>query len=396
MTAAGRSAKKPDVNDYTAEGRTGRPPSPDSATRRTRPTRTAPAVTIKEVAREAGVSVATISRVVNEKGPVREDTRRRIRGVIERLRYAPHGAARSLITRKTHTLGVLLPDLFGEFFSELIRGIDLAARQRGYHLLVSGSHGDRTESQTMLRAIRGRVDGLIALSPDLDAQAFEENLPAGFPVVLLNGDVRRCRYDSIRVDNYGGALAMVRHLIRLGHRRVAFVTGPAGNHDAAERLRGYRDGLGGQAGTRALEIRGDFREEAGYRAAPRILGGRHLPTAVFAANDAMAIGLLCAFRERHVRVPEDLALAGFDDIPIARFITPPLTTVRFPIAELGCLATARLMRALKETDERRRQEEILPTMLVVRSSCGALLETRQHASEIEERRFAIVRKEDAR
>lgn len=356
----------------------------------------APAVTIKEVARQAGVSVATVSRVVNEKGPVREDTRRRIRGVVERLRYAPHGAARSLITRKTHTLGVLLPDLFGEFFSELIRGIDRAARRRGYHLLVSGSHGDRTETQTMLRAIRGRVDGLIALSPDLDARAFEENLPAGFPVVLLNGDVSKSRCDSIRVDNYGGALAMMRHLIRLGHRRVAFVTGPAGNHDAAERLRGYRDALGRQAGPRALEFPGDFREEAGYRAAPRILGARPRPTAVFAANDAMAIGLLCAFRERHVRVPEDMALAGFDDIPIARFITPSLTTVRFPIAELGSFATARLLHSLNGGGEPRRREEVLPTTLVVRSSCGSRPETRRHASEIEERRFAIVRKEDAR
>jgi LacI family transcriptional regulator len=355
-----------------------------------------PAITIREVARQAGVSVATISRVVNDKGPVREETRRRIRGVVERLRYAPHAAARSLITRKTHTLGVLLPDLFGEFFSELIRGIDVAARKRGYHLLVSGSHGDHAETRAMLRAIRGRVDGLIALSPDLDARAFEENLPSGFPVVLLNGNVRKSGYASILVDNYGGAFAMVRHMIRLGHRRIAFVTGPADNHDAAERLRGYRDALARQVGARALEIPGDFREEAGYRAAPRILRGSRRPTAVFAANDAMAIGLLCAFRERRVLVPDDIALAGFDDIPIARFITPPLTTVRFPIAELGRLATARLLHALNGSDERRQREEILPTTLIVRSSCGALPGTKDYARETEERRFAIVRKENVR
>lgn len=310
-----------------------------------------------------------MSRVVNEKGPVREETRFRIRRAIEKLRYAPHGAARSLITRKTHTLGVLLPDLFGEFFSELIRGIDAAARGRGYHLLVSGSHEDRVETQELLRAIRGRVDGLIALSPGLDARAFEENLPAGFPVVLLNGLVRRSGYGSIRVDNYGGALAMVRHLIRLGHRRIAFVTGPADNSDASERLRGYRDALRQLGGARALEVPGDFREEAGYRAAPRILRVKPSPTAVFAANDAMAIGLLCAFRERRLQVPEEMALAGFDDIPIARFITPPLTTVRVPIAELGSRATARLLHALEDSEPRGR-EETLPTTLVVRSSCG--------------------------
>ncbi len=340
--------------------------------------------------------MASVSRVVNEKGPVREETRFRIRRAIEKLRYAPHGAARSLITRKTHTLGVLLPDLFGEFFSELIRGIDAAARGRGYHLLVSGSHEDPVETQELLRAIRGRVDGLIALSPGLDARAFEENLPAGFPVVLLNSVIRRSGYGSILVDNYGGAFAMVRHMIHLGHRRIAFVTGPANNHDASERLRGYRDALRRHAGTSALEIPGDFREEAGYRAASRILRSRPRPAAVFAANDAMAIGLLCAFRERGVRVPEEMALAGFDDIPIARFVTPPLTTVRVPIADLGSRATARLLHALEGSDGRARRHEVLPTTLVVRSSCGTAPKPKIFAWKIEKRQFAIVRKEDSR
>ncbi len=328
------------------------------------------------------MSVASVSRVVNETGLVREETRLRIRRAIEKLRYAPHGAARALITRKTHTLGVLLPDLFGEFFSELIRGIDVASRRSGYHLLVSGSHEDRIETQELLRAIRGRVDGIIAFSPELDAGEFEKNLPAGFPVVLLNAAVRKSGYSSIRVDNYGGAFALVRHLTRLGHRRIAFVTGPEGNHDASERLRGYRDALDRHAGIRALEIPGDFREEAGYRAAARILHAKPAPTAVFAANDAMAIGLLCAFRERRVRVPEDMALAGFDDIPIARFITPPLTTVRVPIADLGSRATARLVHALEGSDGRKGRQEILATRLVVRSSCGASLPARAGAVSV--------------
>lgn len=328
-------------------------------------------VTIKEVARAAGVSVATVSRVVNEKAPVREATRRRIRRIVEKLRYVPHGAARSLILRKTHTLGVLLPDLFGEFFSELIRGMDLEARRRGYHLLVSGSHGDRAETRTMLRAIRGRVDGLIALSPELGAASFRASLPRGFPVLLLNCNSGSTGYDSIRVDNRGGAFAMTRHLLDMGHRRLAFIRGPAGNHDAAERLRGYREALARRAGARGVEVRGDFREETGYAAAKEILGARALPTAVFAANDAMAIGLLSAFRERQVRVPEDMALGGFDDIPIARFITPPLTTVRVPITELGARATARLMHALEGNGAHPARREILGTTLVVRSSCGA-------------------------
>src|SRR5205823_2546675 len=140
-------------------------------------------VTIRDVAREAHVSVATVSRVFNGGGPVREETRRRIRDIATRLRYVPHGGARSLITSRTNTIGVLLPDLYGEFFSEVIRGIDLAARRSGFHVLISGFHSDRAEIEAVLRALRGRVDGLIVLSPDVDAQGLRRNLPETLPVV---------------------------------------------------------------------------------------------------------------------------------------------------------------------------------------------------------------------
>jgi LacI family transcriptional regulator len=345
-----------------------------SEPRQTRKSRLAPAVTIREVAQEAGVSVATVSRVINGKGPIREATRRRIRRVVEKLRYAPHGAARSLITRETHTLGVLLPDLFGEFFSELIRGIDLTARQRGYHLLYSGSHGDRSETEAMVRAMRGRVDGLIVLSPDVGPGALRANVPEKFPVVLLNSAAAGRSFDTIAVDNFGGATAMVRHLAGLGHRRVAFIEGPPGNRDASERLRGYREAMRSVgAWSKELEIPGNFREEAGYEACGRVLKLRPRPSAVFAANDSMAIGLLYACQEAGVCVPEELAIAGFDDIPIVRFITPSLTSVRVPIAELGSCAAQRLLDVLGGKPAGRPRQDVLPTTLVVRSSCGAML-----------------------
>jgi LacI family transcriptional regulator len=328
-------------------------------------------VTIREVARAASVSVATVSRVLNASGPVRDDTRKRIREVVERLQYSPHGAARSLITRKTSTLGVLLPDLYGEFFSELIRGIDSCARESGYHVLVSGSHSDHAEIEAVLRATRGRVDGLIVMSPDLDARSLKANPRDGLPIVLLNGNGHR--FDSIHVDNYGGAVAMVRHLIDLGHRRIAHLAGPAGNRDAAERLRGYRDAMRTVSGhvARDLVIEGDFREGAGYRAGVRLLdSGGKLPTAVFAGNDAMAIGLLAAFQEAGVRVPRDVAVTGFDDIPIARFMTPSLSTVRVPIADLGSKATRRLLERLSAPNGRAVRHETLATTLVVRDSSG--------------------------
>ncbi len=330
--------------------------------------------TIKEVAREAGVSVATVSRVFNEKGPVRDETRLRIQEVARRMGYAPHAMARSLITKKTGTLGVLLPDLYGEFFSEVIRGVDLAARRDGYHILVSSSHSDRSEVEAVLRALRGRIDGLIVMSPEADARALEANLPDSLPIVLLNCRVEGTAFDSINIDNYGGALAMIRHLAGLGHRRIAHVKGAPGNNDALERLHGYRDAMQPpfyEQGTEDLEVEGDFNEESGYRAGGEILRMQPRPTAVFAANDAMAVGLLSALQEAGLRVPEDIAVAGFDDIPIARFLTPPLTTVRLAITELGDLAVQRLLQALSRGEDRERQHEVLPTTLVVRGSCGA-------------------------
>ena len=329
---------------------------------------------IKEVALKAGVSIATVSRVLNDKGPVAVETRERILAAIEQLRYVPHGAARSLITNQTDTIGVLLPDLYGEFFSEVIRGIDLAARRSGFHVLISGFHSDRAEIEAVLRALRGRVDGLIVLSPDVDAQSLRRNLPETLPVVLLNTPVEGdgAAFDAINLDNHGGAFAMVRHLAGLGHRRIAFIQGPEENADARERLRGYRDALLslGIKREEALELGGDFSEESGYRAGQRLLALRPRPAAVFAANDSMAIGCLFALREAGAQVPGDIALAGFDDIPIARYITPSLSSVHVPIAELGTRAMERLLHAVDSKNGHERRQETVATTLVVRGSCG--------------------------
>ncbi|HEY8165052.1 MAG TPA: LacI family DNA-binding transcriptional regulator, partial [Gemmatimonadaceae bacterium] len=196
--------------------------------------------TIKDVAREARVSVATVSRVFSGGAPVREETRRRISDIATALRYVPHSGARSLITSKTSTIGVLLPDLYGEFFSEVIRGIDLAGRQSGLHLILSNSHYDRSTIEGAMRAMRGRVDGLIIMSPDIDAHALRANLPDSQPVVLLNCALRGEAFDSVSIDNVGGALAIVRHLISHGHRDIALITGAPRNVDGQERKLGYR------------------------------------------------------------------------------------------------------------------------------------------------------------
>jgi LacI family transcriptional regulator len=332
-------------------------------------------VTLKDVAREAQVSTATVSRVINGHGNVSEATRQRILGVAERLRYVPDSGARSLSTGLTHTIGVLLPDLYGEFFSEIIRGIDQAARGRGLHLLLSGVHGSAGEAALAIRALRGRVDGLLIMSPYADAAFLAEHSAADTPAVLMNTPVRGYGQSAFCVDNRGGARAMVSHLAAVGHRRIAFISGPENNFDATERLAGYREALcelGLEAGERVLP--GDFSEESGYRAAQSLLarqGGREWPDAVFAANDMMALGSLFAFNEASVSVPTDIALAGVDDIPMARFVSPPLTTVRVRMAELGARALERLADAIEAPDSAPTTTETVPAELVVRASCGA-------------------------
>jgi LacI family transcriptional regulator len=329
-------------------------------------------VTIRDVAREAGVSVATVSRVLNDSGPVSESARARILDVAGRLRYAPNEAARTLISSRTSTLGVILPDLHGEFFSEVIRGLDQAAKASGFHLLVSGSHNDANETKAALRAMRGRVDGLVVMAPDANTAGVASGLPDGVPIVLLNCPTVDGRADSIEIDNYGGAYAMVRHLAHGGRRRVAIVTGTPNNRDAAERLRGYRDALraSGVQARAEWELPGNFTEASGYEAARRFLALERRPEALFASNDSMAIGALSALREGGLRVPEDVAIGGFDDIPMAQYTTPPLTSVRVPMGMLGAEAVDLLVLAVRKDGRHRMRRKTLATELVVRGSCG--------------------------
>lgn len=294
------------------------------------------AVTIKDVAREAGVSVATVSRAINDQGNVAPAVRERVLAVVRKLDYAPHQAARALSSRRTHTIGVVLPDLHGEFFSELIRGIGQVARAHRLHLLVSSDHGDAAEQGAALLAMRGRVDGVLLMAPTDEGTCFlADHLAPTLPAVLINTPDPEGRRPSVAVDGYGGARAMVRHLVATGHRRIAFISGPADNRDARERRRGYEDELAASMpGQEPSVLPGDFEEASGASAALALLEDNR-PDAVFAANDAMAIGCLRAFADAGVDVPGDIAVAGFDDIPLARHVRPALTTMRTDIAELG-------------------------------------------------------------
>jgi LacI family transcriptional regulator len=335
-------------------------------------------VTIKDVAKAANVSIASASRAMNGHGSVSPDVRRRVEEAARELRYVPHSGARSLITRRTQTVGVVLPDLHGEFFSELIRGIDQRARADRLHVLVSSSHADADEATAAIRTLRGRVDGLLVMSPHVDASTLRDHLPPSIPVVLINTPVdaqHAGTCDAVAIDNYAGARAMVGHLADRGCQRIALISGPDFNYDSQERLRGYRDALAARLPrAEPIVVEGDFSEQSGYRAGQQLLGLAERPDAIFAANDMMAIGCLFALNEAGVQVPRDIALAGFDDVPVARFVSPPLSTVRVRIAELGEHAMGALAQALEGA--RGPAAQVLPVELVARASTDRALRKR--------------------
>ena len=335
--------------------------------------------TIRDVAREADVSVASVSRVLNGHSNVRPAVRERVQAVAAALGYVPHAGARNLSLARTNAIGVMLPDLHGEFFSETARGIDSEASVRGLQLLLSNAHANPARAIETLRTMRGRVDGVIIMAPDLDPEQLFQHLPPSLPAVLINcrGNVQGRA--ELRVDNVAGAEAMVEHLVSTGRRRIVHLTGPDGNSEAQARVAGYRAAMA-RHGLVPRILPGDFFEEAGTAAAEELLGELdepEAPDALFAANDMMAIGAMMRFRRAGVPVPGRIAIAGFDDVPLARLISPALTTMRVGIAGIGARAVVRLTAliagGLDHAVEPRTPE------LIVRETTGPTINTEQPA-----------------
>lgn len=329
------------------------------------------ATTIRDVARRAQVSVATVSRALNGHDSVTAETRRRVLDAAAELHFTPSSAARSLVTRRTQTIGAVLPDLHSEYLSELIRGIELAARTHQLHLLVACAPSDSGEIAAALRSMHGRVDGLIVMPPHSGADAIDEHLLAGVATVLLETRPGATRHAAFCVDHCGGAAAMTRHLAARGHRSIAFIAGPADDFAACERLRGYRDALASALpGRSETLLQGDGSERSGWHAGRAIAALRDRPSAVFAASDMMAVGCLGALVEAGLEPPRDIALAGFDDIPMARHMRPALTTVRVPVADLGALALERLVSDIAAPSQAGALRTTVPVEVIVRQSCA--------------------------
>lgn len=330
--------------------------------------------TSADVAAAAGVSRTTVSVVLNDVQGIwiSEETRLRVREAAERLAYHPHHSARGLAGGKSHTLGLVLrqspEQVAGDaLLPEVLRGVVSAARAGRYRVLVEAIEPAEGRYIDLVRS--GRTDGLLVSGPRVDDEDLRLLAGDGYPIVI-QGSFPDVVAPSVDVDNRAGARAAVEHLLALGHRRIACITNaPLAYTAARERVDGYRDALAG-AGLpfeSALVVEGGFTAPSGHEAMRALLGGAS-PTAAFVASDVVALGAIGAIREAGLRIPDDIAVVGFDDIPLAAFFDPPLTTVRLPAHELGAAAGRTLLDRIAGREVPTRT--LLPTELIVRASAG--------------------------
>ena len=327
-----------------------------------------------DVARAAGVSHQTVSRVLNEHPSVRPETRARVLAVIEDLGYRRNSAARALVTRKSGIIGVITTRdaLYGP--TSVLLGVEAAARQNGYFVsLVSLSEPNQGEMRAALEHFMDqRVEGVVVVAPSSDFVQASVAVRPGVPMVTVSA-LAQCPAGIYvtAVDHYRGARTAVRHLIDLGHTEIAHISGPRDSLDASARVRGWRDEL------RAADLRpssvivGDWTATAGYGAGEQLISGSGLPTAVFAGNDEMALGLLRALAVHGVRVPREVSVVGFDDIAVSAFFAPPLTTMRQDFSELGRRCIAVLVAVIGGGQPV--AQSLVEPVLMVRSSTAAPL-----------------------
>ncbi len=332
--------------------------------------------TLDDVAKKAGVSRATVSRVVNDHPHVSSHIRKKVLQVIEELEYNPHIAARSLASQRTRNIGLVFPNSIHNVFTDpyfprLTEGIAHACNENDYTLSLFIFHTMELEKKLIPRIIRGGlVDGIIVQTTRIEDDILLKIADGGVPFVVAGKPMNLPNASYIDVDNFQGAYNVVAHLIRGGIKHIGTITGPQNSASGRDRLAGYK---------RALEERnipveekyifeGDYTEDAGYYGTKQILENGNLD-GIFAASDTMAIGVLRALREKSITVPDQMAVVGFDDLPPSRLATPPLTTVRQPIRRFGIQAMEILLDIIKNGQEPPRQV-VLETELVIRQSCG--------------------------
>jgi LacI family transcriptional regulator len=346
-------------------------------------------VTIKEIARMASVSHTTVSRALNDKSRIRNETKEKILSIARELNYQPNFIARSLVMKRTKTLGLVITTIANPFYTELALGIEATARELGYTIILSFTHSDLSIEKQSINMLRSKgVDGIIFSSAHIDDPNIVELAEEGFPIILVNRKtyhpIIKEKVDYVGVDNILGGFLAVEHLVRLGHKRIGVIGGSSESSVGFERLEG---------GKRALEaynlekvddyfLEGDFLKESGYQGGKRFLKMAEPPTAIFATNDYMALGVYQAMIEEGVRVPEDMALIGFNDIEFSAMKGVELTTIGQKKFEMGPLAVKTLVEKIEGREPQPFTEEIfLQPELIVRKTCGFHLKGYQIESQ---------------
>lgn len=325
---------------------------------------------MRDVAEQAGVSVTTVSHVINETRPVSDELRVRVVSAMEQLRYKPNRLARSLRQGRTYTIGMIVPDSTNPFFAEIARGIEDTTFGYRYSLILCNSDGDLEKELFYINHLAEKqVDGILFIAAGVSTDHIGMLLRRQIPVVVVDRNLSDVAVDAVLTDNRGGGYLATKYLVELGHRRIACITGPSDVTPSAERVAGYRQALqeAGIPADEELVIRGNFDYESGYAAAETLLSLSPRPTAIFACNDLMAVGVLSAANRHGLRIPDDLSVIGFDDVRLASFTVPLLTTVGQPKHEIGVLAATWLLERIEQPDQPPRKR-MLDVSLKVRQT----------------------------
>lgn len=328
-------------------------------------------VTLKDVAQLAGVSAVTVSNVLNNRPNVSQGTRARVQAAIEQTGYRVNIAARGLAGGRTNTIGMLLPDMATQYFGEIVRGAGDEMRSFGMEMLIATA-SDMARERSQMAFLQGITDGMLLILPRTADEVLMAVEKTGIPVVVIDHRGNKIMLPSVDVDNYNGARVATEYLIRLGHRRIGFVAGPKGYGASSARLRGYKEALlnAKLPFDKKLVAQGDFLQPSGFAAGRQLLALPRPPSAIFASNDLMAFGVMEAVKEQALRVPDDVSVVGFDDIPMASQVYPPLTTVRQPLYQMG-IAASRMMIAMLRGVSPPSSRITLLTELVERASAVA-------------------------
>ncbi len=328
-------------------------------------------ITIIDVAREAGVSYGTVSRVINDSPNVKPETRERIKAVIKRTGFVGNRNARSLVSGRTNMIGLLIPDLGTAYIGEIIRGIDIELESASYNMMLYTTHRRETkEAGYITSLIQSGVDGLILILPRNPANFLEKLRSLNFPYVLVDHQGIDEQGPAVGATNYQGAFDATEYLIKLGHRKIAFITGSMDLGCSQERLHGFKAAMAKHAISINNEwiMEGDFEQSTGYRGGKYLMSLPNRPTAIFASNDLMAFGVMDAVRDMGLKIPGDISVIGFDNILQAGQTMPGLTTVQQPLEMMGRQATRILVDMMKDGQIKAGKVE-LPTHLVLRDSC---------------------------